>query len=268
MNGKKNVYVVTGAGSGMGLAIAKAFKGQGAILLCGRTQSKLDALVVELEKEGAEAYGMVCDVSNRSSVEAFAKRADELGNIRVVVNAAGISPDAGDAAMVYGINMAGTANVMAAFYPYLHQGSVHVNIASVAGYMIPLNDGLKALFAKSYDEDFVAAAVEMLPNAGAAYTVGKRFAITACKEQCAKYAEKGARVLSVSPGVTETPFLGEVQEGSGAYTALQNTPLKRMAKPEEIADLVAYLCSDKAAYITGTDVIIDGGYAAAIKLNT
>ena len=253
----KNVVVVTGAGSGIGQAIASVFKDD-AVLICGRTKSKIDEAVASLKAEGVDVYGMACDVSNREDVEALAEKAKSLGAIRCLVNNAAVV--GGDATNLFKINMLGTIYPSEVFLPLMVEGGIIINIASIAGHMYPMDDGIKQLVENANSPDLIDMTLSYLPGDGLAYSVSKRFVIEYSKACCAKYAKKNIRVMSISPGTFETPMLDSARDNEMVQEALRVTPAGRVGMPIEIGHLVDFLASDKAPYLTGSDIIIDGGH--------
>jgi Dehydrogenases with different specificities (related to short-chain alcohol dehydrogenases) len=259
----KKVCAVTGAGRGIGLAIAKHFSKDMTVIIYGRTQSKIDIAVAEIRASGADAYGMSCDVSDMDSIKMFADCAAKLGDIQMVINAAGISPGSGaDAKSIFGVNMIGTVNITTAFYPLLAEGGILINIASMSAYMFPVNDAFTSLCNAHKSPDLLNIALEAFPNAGYAYPVSKRFVIEYTKICCPLFAKKGARVVSISPGVVDTPLLGTSKDSENVKDMITRTPIGRMSEPEEYGYLAEFLASDKAGCITGIDILVDGGYMA------
>ena len=131
MSQTKNLQVVTGGTSGMGLATAKALSVFGPVLIGGRNQKRLDAALAELKEAGVEAYGMQCDIADKESLNKFVEYALTLGKIDHVVNAAAV--DVGGPDLIFNINILGTINVTEAFLPYMDH-SVLVNYTSITGY--------------------------------------------------------------------------------------------------------------------------------------
>jgi len=254
----KDVVVLTGAGSGIGLAMARVFKNE-AVLICGRTQSKIDAAVESLKADGIDAYGMSCDVASISDVEALARKAQELGNIRYLVNNAAVGP--GKAESIYRINMLGTIIPSDIFYPLMAENGVVINVASIAGHMYPTNEGTMELVKNTNTDDFVDRVMELSSDDAVAYSLSKRFVIDYSKYCCVKYAEKGIRVLCISPGTFQTDMLEAAEEENPILEGmLKATPSGRVGDPMEIARLVEFLVSDKATYLNGADIVIDGGF--------
>lgn len=249
MTGKK--AIVTGAGSGIGRAIAKLFAAQGAFVYVADISSQqADAVVASIKEEGGQAASMLCDVANQSAVkEAFAVATQ----IDILVNSAGIShigradnTSEEDFDRIYQVNVKGVYNCIQAALPaMIKSGGSIINLASVAG-----NVGLPDRFAYSMSKGAVI---------GMTLSVAK------------DYLAANIRCNCISPGRVHTPFVdnflaknypGKEQE---MFEKLAKTqPIGRMGKPEEIAALALYLASDEASFITGCDYPIDGGF---IKLN-
>lgn len=260
----KKVQVITGGGSGMGLNVAKVMGKYGPVLIGGRTVKKLDGAIEELKALGIEVEAMPCDVADPESVKTFAQKAAQMGEIATVVNAAGMSPAMASADMILSINMQGTVNVVESFYPHMGDGSVLINIASMAGHMLPMNEAIGKLFEDPNREDLASSVLEALKiesDPGTAYCVSKRFVMHYTARNTIRFAEKGARIISISPGTFDTPMI--VGDQSTAEI-IKSNPVGKVGDPKDIADLIEYLCSDKSGFITGCDILIDGGYSTSI----
>ena len=133
----KQVCVITGGGSGMGLAAAKQMNRDKIIILSGRTVNKLEKAVRELEELGFEAYAFACDTSDRNSVRKLAEYAASLGEIKNVINAAGLSPAMADPQKLLKVNALGTVYVNQEFSRLMDRGSVILDISSNSAYVLP-----------------------------------------------------------------------------------------------------------------------------------
>ena len=244
--------VVTGSGSGIGKAVAKLFAQQGATVhLVDLNEEALKATEEDIKGEKGIAVSNACDVTVQQAVkDVFAG----IGKIDILVNSAGVShignienTSEADFDRLYNVNVKGVYNCLQAAVSMMkQQGSgVILNLASIAN-----NIGIADRFAYSMSK-------------GAVYAM----TLSVARD----YLKAGIRCNCISPARVHTPFVdgflaknypGREQEMFEKLS--QSQPIGRMAKPEEIAHLVLYLCSDEASFITGCDYPIDGGF---IKLN-
>lgn len=265
----KNVCVITGGGSGMGFATAKMLGKENYLIIVGRSRKKLENALEELWNEGIEAEIFVCDISDNGSVYRLAARAREIGRITSVIHAAGLSPHMGDAKTIMEANVLGTIYINEAFYEVMEEGSCLIDVSSMSGYLVPefIMPKKKYKYSRSDKNLFLKkmmARVNLFPKklrASVAYGISKNFVIWYAKTDAAKFGKKGIRVLSVSPGSFETP-MGEVEKES-VEEYIQLCAIKRPGRVEEIANLFAFCVSNKASYLTGVDILCDGGCIAS-----
>lgn len=250
LNGK--IAAVTGSGSGIGKAVALLFAKQGATVhLIDLNEEAIKITAAEIKKENGNAVMQICDVTSQQQVKnIFGK----IGATDILVNSAGVShvgnventPEA-DFDRLYNVNVKGVYNCLQAAVSLMkkNRSGVILNLASIAN-----NVGLTDRFAYSM-------------------TKGAVYAMTLSVAR--DYIHDGIRCNCISPARVHTPFVdgfikknypGKEEEMFEKLSRSQ--PIGRMAKPEEIAYLVLYLCSDEASFITGCDYPIDGGF---IKLN-
>lgn len=267
----KNICVITGGGSGMGLEAAKLVGKEMKVILTGRTVAKLENAINELKALGIEAEAYPSDASDRASVDKLAAYAAEQGAVKVVIHAAGVSPHMTSAENIFAINAAGTINVDEAFAAVMGAGSVILNVSSMSAYMLPAERAPKQIYQLALDsaDAFLSGAkqmLEMVPEAqrsGMAYTTSKNFVVWYTVKEALKYGAKGIRVVSISPGTFSTP-MGDI-EGEEAAGFAKRGALGRVGDPAEIAKMMAFMVSDDASYLTGTDILYDGGAIAAFK---
>lgn len=244
--------IITGAGSGIGRAVALLFARQGATVhVLDINADNAETVVKEIEAAGGKAYAKVCDISNQQQVlEVFTA----VVKVDILVACAGVShigkadnTSEADFDRIYHVNVKGTYNCLHAVIPVMKQngGGVILNMSSIAA-----NVGIPDRFAYSMSK-------------GAVYGM----TISVAKD----YLKDNIRCNCISPARVHTPFVdgflsknypGKEAEMFEKLSATQ--PIGRMAQPSEIANLVLYLCSDEASFITGNDYAIDGGF---IKLN-
>lgn len=246
--------VVTGGASGIGKAITTRFASAGAVVHILEFNSENGAeTVAEIEANGGRAVFHQCDVSNHDQVKEIIDTIANKTSIDILVNNAGIAhvgnvenTTEADLDRIYNVNVKGVYNCIYAVIPHLKEkGGVILNMASIASSV-----GISDRFA---------------------YSMSKGAVLTMTYSVAKDYLDYGIRCNSISPARVHTPFVdgfikknypGKEEE---MFEKLSKTqPIGRMGKPEEVANLALYLCSDEASFITGTDFPIDGGF---IKLN-
>jgi NAD(P)-dependent dehydrogenase (short-subunit alcohol dehydrogenase family) len=267
----KKITVITGGAGGMGLATAKIIGQDHHVVICDVNKLRLESAIEELKQLGISCDSMVCDITDRKSIDAMVKMVVNLGTVVSVIHTAGLSPQMADAETIMKVNALGTINITEAFFEIATEGFVLVNVASMGAYMIPpmLIPKRAYPYAFSNKDVFLKKAIfpcrlmpKGLPRTGIAYTITKNFVVWYSKKNAARFGQKGARILSVSPGTFDTQ-MGRLEEKSGSTEMLKDAALKRIGRPEEIAELLAFCASDKASYITGTDILCDGGLIAS-----
>jgi NAD(P)-dependent dehydrogenase (short-subunit alcohol dehydrogenase family) len=244
------VALVTGAASGLGLATAKAFAESGAsVVLADVNEKEVQAAAKELVDKGYKTLGVRCDVSKDEEVKALVEKTIEtFGRLDAAYNNAGIQNQLAETAdqtledyeKVMGVNLQGVWSCMKYELQVMRkQGSgAIVNCSSLGGLIGGPERGI--------------------------YHAAKHGVIGFTKSAAMEYAAKGIRINDVCPGMIRTP-MSDQMEAAGQGEALkkmveQNVPMKREGKASEIADAVLFLCSDKASYITGQSISVDGGF--------
>lgn len=261
------VCVVTGGGSGMGLAAAKWMPKDRIIVVSGRTESKLEKAVAQLKEAGFEAYAKSCDTSKRESVKALAEYAASLGEITNVIHAAGVSP-AMKVTMedLLRINALGTVYVNQEFSKRMHKGSVIVDIASMSAYSVPDRMVPKKAYALAETDEaqFIKKALRMTAfikdaytKNGFAYAISKNFVTWYAAKSAYEYGPKGIRVASLSPGLIATDMGNLESEHGGGMLAFSCE--ERMGTDEELGFAIATLADERNGYLAGVDILCDGG---------
>lgn len=266
------VTVITGGAGGMGLATAKIVGRDHVVVLCDVRQDRLDTATATLKDLGMTSTAVNCDVTDRQAVVALFETAAGLGAIASAVHTAGVSPSMGDADYVMRTNALGTLNVNEVFYETAAEGAAIVNVASMAAHMLPEEMIPTGQFPRALDDEdaFLAdmlASCNVVPDemrSGIAYSVSKSFVKWYSSSQAERFNGRGLRIVSVSPGSIDTE-MGRLEEQAGAGAMVIDAAVPRWGKPEELAELFAFCVSDKAGYLTGTDILNDGGVIASIK---
>jgi NAD(P)-dependent dehydrogenase (short-subunit alcohol dehydrogenase family) len=266
-----SVSVITGGAGGMGVATAKVVGRDHTLVLCDVRQDRLDEAAKTLTGLGITVTAVNCDVTDRKAVDGLLETASALGAIASVIHTAGVSPSMGSAEYIMRTNAVGTVNVNEAFFAAAGEGGAIVNVASVAAHMLPENMIPTARFPQALHDEhaFMAdmlAACSIVPEemqSGIAYAVSKSFVRWYSVAQCERFTGKGLRILSVSPGSIETE-MGQLEADAGAGAMVADAAVPRWGKPDEMAALLAFCASDKAGYLTGTDILNDGGVIASM----
>jgi NAD(P)-dependent dehydrogenase (short-subunit alcohol dehydrogenase family) len=266
------VSVITGGAGGMGAATAKLVGRDHTIVLCDVRQDRLDDVAATLTDLGISPVIVNCDVTDRQAVNRLFETASGHGKLASVIHTAGVSPSMGDADYVMRTNALGTVNVNKAFYETAADGAAIVNVASMAAHMLPEEMIPTAQFPLALEDedgfmDDMLAACNIVPEearSGIAYAVSKSFVRWYSTSQAEAFNGRGLRIVSVSPGSIDTE-MGRLEEQAGAGAMVANAAVPRWGRPEEMAELLAFCASDKAGYLTGTDILNDGGVIASMR---
>lgn len=245
------VALITGASKGIGEGIAKVFAKHGAKIVLAARGHQTEELAENLRLEGAEAFALFMDVTKKESIEEGIKKVIErFGKIDVLVNNAGVcvledflKQTEADRDFHFDVNIKGTWNVTKAVLPYMikqHYGKIVV-LSSVSG-------------------DMVADPGEV------AYATSKAALIGFTKAMAREVAEYNITVNAICPGYVLTPMVENMAKQSAPDNPqsvidgiARAIPLKRLADPTEIGELAAFLGCEESSYITGTQIVIDGG---------
>lgn len=269
----KKVCVITGGGSGMGLSAARLMGETHYVIICGRTVQKLESAIADLQARGVECEAFPCDVSSRMSVKELARHAAELGEVQAVIHSAGMSPHMGDAEKIMQVNAMGTININEEFCEIMHEGGCILDVSSMSAYMAPeaiLPTGAYKYAVSDKDAFYkkMMARVNLFPKklrSSMAYVTSKNFVVWYAKKCANLYGSKGIRVLSVSPGNFNTP-MGEAEKDE-AVAYLKYAAIKRLGDPDEIAYLFKVCVDERNSYLTGEDILCDGGIVSGKKIH-
>ena len=269
-NENKEVIALLGAGS-MGTAIVRRIAAGRKILLGDISEKNLETVSHDFRYSGYDVETMVVNALEKDSVEAFAGKAASLGDVMYFIDTAGASPHQTNPEHILNLDMVGTGYAVDAFGRVMAKGGAGLIISSQTGYMYPIPyeteiEILNTPTEKLMDLPFIRETA--MQNSGFAYMIAKRVNhLQAQKAAATTWKERRARINTISPGVIVTPLAYDefAAAGEGYQQMIDASAAERTGTSDEIAQAAAFLLGEHAGFITGTDLLIDGGTIAAIR---
>ncbi|MGU3292975.1 SDR family oxidoreductase [Williamsia sp. M5A3_1d] len=271
-----NVLVVIGVG-GMGEAIARRLGSGRPLVLADHDDARLQAVSSTLRRQGFDVRDRTVDVSDRASVRDLADFAQRLGEVTAVAHTAGLSPAQASAERIAAVDLVGAAISLDEFGEVIAPGGAGVYIASIAGHIFrdAVDTATAATFATAPAEELAAVALLSMPDLPAdlaramTYGYAKRANQIRVQAQAPRWGDRGARVNSISPGVVATPMGWDEYEADFAHDAYKSmvtdNAAGRFGTAEDVAAAADFLLDPtKSGFITGTDLLVDGGTLAGI----
>lgn len=268
MGSGREVLVVTGVG-GMGMAIARRLGAGRVVVLADFAEELLGRAAETLRGEGHDVQAVKTDISKAESVRQLAETAASSGRFKGIVHTAGLSPLQASPEAIVAVDVMGTAHVLDEFAEIATPGCVAVCIASMAGTMAQIPMGLEMALAMTPTAELASLPALDPSNLdrGAAYSIAKRANQARVRAMSVVWGMKGGRVVSISPGVISTP-MGQAElsgpSGDQMRAMIGASGVKRIGTPDDIAAVTEFLISQEASFITGTDILVDGGTVAGI----
>jgi NAD(P)-dependent dehydrogenase (short-subunit alcohol dehydrogenase family) len=261
--------MVIGGCGGIGGACARRLAARNRLLLVDADASRAVIDAARLCQEGHEAVAIGCDITNPAQLEALAATIATHGRLRAVAHVAGLSPSMSDWRGIMRVNLIGAASVARALLPHMLTGGAAVFISSLGGHIVPADAALLPVLDAPLDDHFLErleAAAGPALNSSTAYAWSKLGLMRMCQRKASEWGQAGARINSLSPGLIASP-MGEREFAAEPrkMQLLARIPLGRQGNMIEVADAVEFLCSSRASYINGTDLLLDGGVAAALR---
>jgi NAD(P)-dependent dehydrogenase (short-subunit alcohol dehydrogenase family) len=270
---QRDVLVVTGSG-GIGSAIAERLGAGRTVLIGDRDPAALEIAALRLSGVGHDVVTHVVDVTDAGDVAQFARVAADLGPVRQIAHTVGVSPQEAPVTDILAIDLLGAARVLEAFQPVVAPGGACVVIASMAGHVVStsLTAGEeRALATVPADEllDLPVAQAARFTDGPEAYGFAKRACALRVQAAALAWAERGARVNAISPGIVATP-MGH-RELDGPYGPIVRklvdiAPAGRIGTPQDVAHVAAFLLDPASSFVTGIDLLADGGVVAALRI--
>ena len=266
---KKDVMILTGAGQ-IGMAIARRMGYGKKIVIGDKKPENAQTIAKIMNDAGFDVEAMEMDLSSRESVKNLIAKAQEYGDISMLVNAAGVSPSQAPIEAILKVDLYGTAVLLEEVGRVIKEGGVGVTISSQSGHRMPA-------LTPEEDEQLACTPTEELLNLDIlqpenikdtlhAYQMAKRCNEKRVMAESVKWGEKGAQINSISPGIIVTPLaIDEFNGPRGDFykNMFAKCPAGRPGTADEVANVAELLMSDKGAFITGADFLIDGGATAS-----
>jgi len=267
-----SVLVVVGVG-GMGEAIARRSGSGRTVVLADFNEATLERVAASLRGDGFDVHTKVTDVSDAAAVAALAEFAASLGPVTAVAHTAGLSPTQAPTGAILRVDLLGVAVSLDELAKVIAPGGAGVVIASMAGSFgighFPAEmEGALALTPSDQLLSLPFLQEAAVPNPGAAYSIAKRGNQVRVQAASKAWGARGARINSISPGVISTPMGQEElagESGAGMRVMVEGSGTGRLGTPNDIANATAFLLSDEASFVTGTDLLVDGGTVAGVR---
>lgn len=263
----KQVSVLVGAGS-IGQAIIRRVSAGKHIVLADYSLDNAHRAARTLENAGYECSTIKCDLGSREDILALVEYATGKGEVMNVVNAAGVSPSQAPVAEILRVDLYGTSVLIEEFGKVIGEGGSCVVISSQSGHRLPAlpqeqNDALAMTATeKLLDLPFLRAIDDTLK----AYQYSKRCNVLRVMAEATRWGKRGATINSISPGIIITPLANDELHGprkDGYLKMIEGMPARRAGTPDEVGDLAEFLMSSRGRFISGTDILIDGGTTAS-----
>ncbi len=261
----KDVMILTGAGQ-IGMAIARRMGYGKTILVADKNPANAEAIAKTMNEAGYDVIAAEVDLASRKSILALIDQAQDLGDITMLVNAAGVSPSQAPVETILNVDLYGTAVLMEEVGKVIAPGGVGVTISSQSGWRMPaLTAEEDALLATTPTEELLSLEIlqpENIRDTLHAYQLAKRCNEKRVMAEAVKWGERGARINDIAPGIIVTPLaIDEFNGPRGDFykNMFAKCPASRPGTADEVANVAELLMSDKGAFITGSTFLIDGG---------
>ena len=265
----KDVMILTGAGQ-IGMAIARRMGAGKKIILGDKSIKNAEDIAAIMNNAGFDVAPMEMDLSSRSSISGLIAEAQRQGEITMLVNAAGVSPSQASIETILKVDLYGTAVLLEEVGKVIGKGGAGITISSQSGHRMPaLSPEVDEQLAITPTEALLSLEVlqpQNIRDTLHAYQMAKRCNVKRVMAEAVKWGERGARVNSISPGIIVTPLaIDEFNGPRGDFykNMFAKCPAGRPGTADEVANVAELLMSDKGAFITGADFLIDGGATAS-----
>ncbi|WP_405976238.1 SDR family oxidoreductase [Streptomyces sp. NBC_00988] len=266
------VALVIGGG-GIGMSAARRLGQSHRLVLASLSADRIPARESALREDGIDAVVTRCDITEPDSVAELGQLVASHGRLRTVAHVAALSPSMGGWRTLLRVNLVGARLIERMSLGQAVRGTAAVFVSSSAGHLAePPDPEITAVLDDPLAPDFVERLEKLVPERTPlqAYRLTKYALLRMCRKRAAAWGQKGARIVSMSPGPIATPMGALEFEGPHRevkLTMLRQSPLGREGTMTETADAIEFLASDRASYITGTDLLVDGGILATTRFS-
>ena len=264
-----DVVLLTGAGQ-IGMAIARRIGHGKTIIIGDKNINNAENISKTMNEAGFDVKPVECDISSRESVQNIIGVAQKYGEIAYFINAAGVSPSQAPIEAILKVDLYGTAVLLEEVGKVIKEGGCGVTISSQSGHrMKQLGAEIDRQLAMTPTEELLDLEVlqpENIEDTLHAYQLAKRCNVKRVMYEACLWGERNARINSISPGIIVTPLaLDEFNGPRGDFykNMFANCPSGRPGTADEVANVAELLMSDKGAFITGSDILADGGATAS-----
>lgn len=266
---KKNVMILAGAGQ-IGMAIARRMGYGMKIVIGDKRRDNAETIAETMNKAGFDTVPVEMDLSSRESILELIDSAKHYGEIKMLINAAGVSPSQASIETILHVDLYGTAVLLEEVGKVIAEGGTGVTISSQSGHRLPaLGTEIDEQLAMTPAEDLLKLDILQPANIRDtlhAYQLAKRCNVKRVMSESVRWGERGARINSISPGIIVTPLaIDEFNGPRGDFykNMFAKCPAGRPGTADEVANVAELLMSERGAFITGADFLIDGGATAS-----
>lgn len=264
---KKQVSVLLGAGS-IGQAIIRRVSAGKHIVLADYNLDNAQRAALTLENAGYECSTIKCDLGSKEDILSLVEYATGKGEVMNVVNAAGVSPSQAPVAEILRVDLYGTSVLIEEFGKVIGEGGSCVVISSQSGHRLPAlpQEQNDALAMTATDKLLELPFLKAIDDTLKAYQYSKRCNVLRVMAEATRWGRRGATINSISPGIIITPLANDELHGprkDGYLKMIEGMPARRAGTPDEVGDLAEFLMSSRGRFISGADLLIDGGCTAS-----
>ncbi len=264
---KKQISVLVGAGS-IGQAIIRRVSAGKHIVLADYSIENANKAKETLENAGFECSTIQCDLGSKEDILRLVDFATSNGEVKYLVNAAGVSPSQAPVAEILRVDLYGTSVLLEEFGKMIAEGGSGVIISSQSGHRLPAlpQEQNDALAITSVDKLLDLPFLKEINDTLKAYQYSKRCNVLRVMYEATRWGRRGATINSISPGIIITPLANDELHGprkDGYLKMIEGMPARRAGTPDEVGDLAEFLMSSHGRFISGADLLIDGGCTAS-----